>query len=274
VTAPHAWGDLDRPAPQSVVVQGTDIRKGSRVRLHPHSGGDIMDAALTGRVANVEGIDESGEGTIHVAVTVEDDPGRDLGDGRFPGHRFFFQVDEIEPIDGAQAPASPRVLVAGIGNIFFGDDGFGVAVARRLAERAAPPGVTVMDFGIRGLDLAYAMQGEYDAVILVDAVPGGGTPGTLYVIEPDADTVDETAVPDGHRMDPVTVLRLARTLGRVPRRTLVVGCEPEMLASAESDEATLVQLSPAVHAAIEEAVELVESLVAELTTEPQPESPP
>jgi hydrogenase maturation protease len=257
------WGELNRPAPESVEVQRADIRKGSRVRLRPRPGGDIMDAALAGRVAIVEGIDQSLEGTIHLAVTLEDDPGRDLGDARFPGHRFFFRADEVEPVESTASTAAPRILVAGIGNIFLGDDGFGVAVAERLAERPQRPGVTVRDFGIRGLDLAYAMQDEYDAAVLIDAVPRGGTPGTLYVIEPEVD-LDEEVVPDAHGMDPMKVLRLARSLGRVPPRTRVVGCEPQLLASAEPGADVLVQLSPAVSAAIDEAVRLVESVVAEL----------
>jgi len=264
MTAPDIWGELNQPAPTSVPVRDVSIRKGSRVRLHPHAGGDIMDMALDGRVGIVEGIDESLEGTVHVTVTLEDDPGRDLGDGRFPGHRFFFRADEIEPLDAvASAQPTVRVLVAGIGNIFFGDDGFGVAVARRLAERAMPPGVTVTDFGIRGLDLAYAMQGDYDAVILIDAVPRGGAPGTLYVIEPDP-RPDEAVVPDGHGMDPVRVLQLARSMGRVPPRTLVVGCEPAVLSTGESTNASLVQLSGAVEAAVDEAVRMIDTLVADL----------
>lgn len=271
MSAPEVWGELNRPAPESVVVQRADIRKGSRVRLRPRPGGDIMDAALAGRMAIVEGIDQSLEGTIHIAVTLEDDPGRDLGDARFPGHRFFFRADEVEPVESATAAAAPRVLVAGIGNIFFGDDGFGVAVAQRLAQRKQRPGVTVRDFGIRGLDLAYTMQDGYDAVVLIDAVPRGGAPGTIYVIEPDLDADDEV-MPDAHGMDPVRVLRLARSLGGVPPRTLVVGCEPERLTSAEAGSAALVQLSPAVSAAIDEAVRQVDMLVAELIATPQAEA--
>jgi hydrogenase maturation protease len=153
--------------------------------------------------------------------------------------------------------------VAGIGNIFLGDDAFGVAVARRLASRTLPAGVTLRDFGIRGLDLAYAMQDEYDAVVLIDALPRGGEPGTLYVLEPELDS-SQGIVPDAHGMDPVKVLHLARSLGRVPPRTLVVGCEPGPLESAEPSADTLVQLSPAVASAIEEAVRLVEAVMSEL----------
>jgi hydrogenase maturation protease len=261
------WGELNLPAPESVVVQRADIRKGSRVRLRPRPGGDIMDAALAGRMAVVEGIDQSLEGTIHIAVTLEDDPGCDLGDARFPGHRFYFRADEVEPVESATPAAAPRILVAGIGNIFFGDDGFGVAVAQRLAQRRQRPGVTVRDFGIRGLDLAYTMQDDYDAVILIDAVPRGGAPGTLYVIEPDLD-IEEDVVPDAHGMDPVKVLRLARSLGRVPPRTVVVGCEPQLLASAEPGADALVQLSPTVGAAVDEAMRQVDMLVAELIATP------
>jgi hypothetical protein len=87
------WAELARPAPESVLITGVTVRRGSRVRLHPHAGGDIFDRALADRVAIVEGLDESMEGTMHVAVTLEDDPGRDLGDSRYLGHRFFFSVD-------------------------------------------------------------------------------------------------------------------------------------------------------------------------------------
>src|SRR5689334_8572384 len=113
----------------------------------------------------------------------------------------------------------PRILVAGIGNIFLGDDAFGVEVAQRLARRAWPEGVRVVDFGIRGLDLAYALLDGYDAAILVDAAPRGGPPGSLYVIEPSEggpagqDEVGAGTLIEGHGMDPVKVLRLVAALG-------------------------------------------------------------
>src|SRR5438477_10576940 len=156
----------------------------------------------------------------------------------------------------------PRVLVAGVGNIFLGDDAFGVEVAQRLARRPLPDGVRVVDFGIRGLDLAYALLDGYEAVILVDALPRGGPPGTLYVLEPAAGEPPETAdaVPliETHGMDPVKVLRLAAALGARVERLLVVGCEPVPLAEAEDVQAGM---SDAARAAVEEAVPLVESLV-------------
>ena len=160
------------------------------------------------------------------------------------------------------------VLVAGIGNIFLGDDGFGVDVSRRLAGRDLPDGVHVVDFGIRGWDLAHALLEDYDAAILVDAAPRGGAPGTLYLIEPQAEELDsasgEAAVSiETHAMDPVRVLRLARALGARPRRVLVVGCEPTPL-DPDEYEAGCMGLSESVRLAAEQAVDLVESVVADL----------
>src|SRR5438270_13830731 len=118
-----------------------------------------------------------------------------------------------------------RILVAGIGNIFFGDDGFGVAVARRLAQRALPDGVQVVDFGIRGLDLAYALLEDYDAVILVDAMPRGGQPGTLYVVEPEARSAlppaDGVPLMGMHNLDPARVLGVVAALGGQVRHLVI-----------------------------------------------------
>ena len=119
-----------------------------------------------------------------------------------------------------------RVLVAGIGNVFFGDDGFGVEVVRRLGARPQREGVQVTDFGIRGLDLAYALADGYDAAILVDAVPRGGVPGTLYVLEPDVPAFPMGALTDTHGLEPAKILGMVRTMGgRLPVLRLV-GCEP------------------------------------------------
>src|SRR5215212_7866010 len=123
---------------------------------------------------------------------------------------------------------SKRVLVAGIGNIFLGDDGFGVEVVQRLSRRGLPEGVEVVDFGIRGMDLAYALHEDYDLVVLVDATPRGGEPGTVYLIEPDIEE-DGAVSLDTHGMDPGKVIRLARALGARPTRTLLVGCEPQVI---------------------------------------------
>ena len=151
-----------------------------------------------------------------------------------------------------------RILVAGIGNIFLGDDGFGPAVAEALLARSWPAHVQVADFGIRGMDLAFALTSGIDAAILVDAVARGGTPGTLYAIEPD------TGAPpmlEGHAMDPARVLAFAATLGTPPDVVRIIGCEPLQL---DDDGDIAVGLSPPVAAAIAPATDMVAALVAEL----------
>jgi hydrogenase maturation protease len=156
--------------------------------------------------------------------------------------------------------ALEHVLVAGVGNVFLGDDGFGVEVVRRLAGRELPEGVEVADFGIRGMDLAYALQDDYDLVVFVDATPRGEEPGTVYLIEPEIEEDGEVAL-DTHGMDPVKVIKLSRALGAKRTRTLVVGCEPQVVVSGEDYDEMLMELSEPVRAAVEEAVQLVESLV-------------
>jgi hydrogenase maturation protease len=155
-----------------------------------------------------------------------------------------------------------RILVAGVGNIFLGDDGFGVEVVRRLARRELPEGVEVVDFGIRGMDLAYALQDDYELVVFVDATPRGEKPGTVYLIEPEIEAEGEVVL-DTHGMDPLKVIRLSRALGTKPTRTLVVGCEPQVVISGEDYDEMLMELSEPVRAAVEEAVKLVGSLVAQ-----------
>jgi hydrogenase maturation protease len=152
-----------------------------------------------------------------------------------------------------------RVLVAGIGNIFCGDDGFGVEVIRRLAGARVPEGVRVADFGIRGVHLAYdILDGAYDQVILVDALPQDAEPGTIAVV--DATTVGEgngsAAAWDAHAMHPEAVLQLLQRIGGGAPEVLVVGCQPGRL-----DEH--MGLSPAVAAAVEEAARVVLGLVSD-----------
>lgn len=157
-----------------------------------------------------------------------------------------------------------RILIAGAGNIFLGDDAFGVEVVRLLEARELPPEVRVHDFGIRSFDLAYALLEDWDAVILVDAVSRGEAPGTLYTIEPDltqlAIQAPEAATFDGHSMDPVTVIRLAKSMGEIKPRLYVVGCEP---ADLGGDEGRMGLTEP-VQAALEEAVAMVEKLTHRL----------
>lgn len=150
-----------------------------------------------------------------------------------------------------------RVLVAGIGNVFFGDDGFGPTVANRLADVALPDFVDVCDYGIRGVHLAYDLLDRvHQTLLLVDAVPLGDAPGTLAVIEvDDPDSFGEQL--DAHSMSPATVLAAATKLGATPGRVLVVGCQP-----AQLDQG--MHLSPAVEAAVDGAVQLVSNLLEEM----------
>src|SRR5438270_393391 len=136
------------------------------------------------------------------------------------------------------------------------------ASSRRRVQRALPDGVQVVDFGIRGMDLAYALLEDYDAVILVDAAPRGEKPGSLYLIEPQLDQDGEVTL-DTHGMDPLKVLALARALGARPTRTWLVACEPGRLVDGDDYEDVLVDLSAPVQAAVDEAVSMVESLVDE-----------
>ncbi len=148
-----------------------------------------------------------------------------------------------------------RVLVAGIGNIFNSDDGFGCEVARRLVERGVPDDVAAADYGIRGIHLAYELLEGYEALVLVDATPQGGAPGTLYLIEIGVDDV-ATGPADAHSMDPQQVIAQVRGLGRTDLRIVLVGCEP---ASLEEE----IGLSPVVAAAVDGAVDAVLELVSD-----------
>lgn len=159
---------------------------------------------------------------------------------------------------------SGRILVAGVGNVFLGDDGFGVEVASRLAGEQLPEGVRAADFGIRGVHLAYELMNGYDGVVLVDAVPRREEPGTLHVLEPDLDDLEPASpdsagpVMDAHGMAPDAVFALFRALGGSVRWSLVVGCEPV-------DCAERMGLSEPVAAAVDPAVELVRRLLDEMT---------
>jgi hydrogenase maturation protease len=153
-----------------------------------------------------------------------------------------------------------RILVAGVGNIFEGDDAFGVEVARRLGDRPLPGQVDVVDFGVRGFDLAFALMDRYDVAILVDAATRGEEPGTLSIIEPEA-VESEDPPPSAHGLDPASVLRLVSRLDGECRKTLLIACEPLTLGGEEG----AMGLSEPVEAAVESAVRLVERLVASLT---------
>lgn len=158
-----------------------------------------------------------------------------------------------------------KILVAGVGNIFMGDDAFGSEVARRLMDEGLPAEVQVTDFGIRSYDLAYALMDGYDVTILVDATSQKQSPGTVYLIEPDQgqlDQIDEIMA-DPHSMSPENVLRMLRTLGSTPGKLYLIGCEPAILEVEDGR----IGLSEVVEAAIPQAIELIKSLVHDLLSE-------
>lgn len=261
--------DADRSV-EELRIGGWLVQKGDRVRLRPRARGDVFDLVLIGKAAVIESIEQDLEGKFLLSVVLDEDPGAYLGLLRQPGHRFFFAPGEVEPLPpevSARPTATRSILVAGIGNIFLGDDGFGVEVAQRLAARALPAGVTAADYGIRGYDLAYALVRGADRTILVDACPRGEVPGTVFVLEPDLADLDapdsETAVLDAHDLNPLHVLRLARSLGAELKAVVVVGCEPATLGPPEGH----MGLSAPVQAAVDEAVSLIEGLIERSLTD-------
>jgi hydrogenase maturation protease len=154
---------------------------------------------------------------------------------------------------------SDKVLVAGIGNIFLGDDAFGVEVVRRLAQQPLAEHVELVDFGIRSYDLAYALMEDWKLVILVDAMPRGDAPGTVYMIEPELPPPgDMLGTFDPHTMNPVSVLQLVGALGGKSSRMLVVGCEPMKV---EADGAGQIGLSPPVETAVDQAMRVIQELI-------------
>ncbi|MCW3063212.1 MAG: hydrogenase maturation protease [Solirubrobacterales bacterium] len=166
---------------------------------------------------------------------------------------------------GASPELEKQILVAGVGNAWLQDDAFGAEVARRLAERELPSGVSVMDVGTSGLDLAYEVMRGYSALVIVDVSRQGGEPGTLYVIDVEPDDVpseiEDGETIDPHSMDPMTMLRFVRVIGGWPGRVQVIACEP-----AEVDEVG-VGLTAAVEAAVDRAIGLVFETIEELRTD-------
>jgi hydrogenase maturation protease len=165
-----------------------------------------------------------------------------------------------------------KILVAGIGNIFLGDDAFGSEVARRLMLEKWPAEVRVEDFGIRSYDLAYALMDGYEVTILVDITSQGQSPGTVYLIEPDLNHLEQfdEKVADAHSMNPMRVLQMLRTFGNSPGKLYLIGCEP---ATLEVEDGRI-GLSEVVEASVPQAIGLIKSLLRDLLhenlkTEPQ-----
>ena len=156
------------------------------------------------------------------------------------------------------------ILVAGIGNIFQGDDAFGVAVVQRLAALPLPEHVRVMDIGIRAIDLAFALLNHHELTILVDVTSRGDAPGTLYTIEIEPgdipDACDSASLVNAHGLDPVHVLSLAKSMGAPLTNIVLIGCEPEIL---DRDDTGHIGLSEVVEAAVSPAIQTIRQLISE-----------
>ena len=186
--------------------------------------------------------------------------GSDTSTRRHARNKAAKQVGDVLS-QALQTRGAQRILIAGIGNIFFGDDAFGCEVAAELAKRSWPDGVTVIDFGIRAYDLAYAVMDGYDATVLIDAAPRNEKPGTVYLLElnPDKLETDAEEIADAHALTPVRVLQLIRALGGRAENLYLIGCEPARL-----DAEGVIGLSDEVRDAVPIAVEMTETIVGDL----------
>jgi hydrogenase maturation protease len=251
------------PWSDTIDIGGLSVGNGARVRLHPRRRSDAQDFFVDGRTASVAGVFNDVGGDTYLAVAV-DDPDADIH--QWHGRYLYFHPDEVEVLHDTSEPAEQdraetRILVAGVGNIFLGDDGFGVEVAGRIEPTSFPEGVKVADFGIRGVHLAYELLDGYDILILIDAVSRGDPPGTVSVIEHRVGEDDEggtLAAMDAHGMDPGAVLAMAGDLGATVQRVLVVGCEA-------ADVGDGIGLSGPVTEAVPRAIDAVHQLVASIT---------
>ena len=251
-------GANDVPGEERATIDGVTFRRGAKLVLRPGVDRDLYDRMLDGRVATLERIYLDYDDRVYLGVTVDDDPGQALM--RETGRYLFFFAHEVR----LAAREVGQILVAGIGNAWLQDDGFGGEVARRLQQHELPAGVTVLDAGTGGLDLAYEVMRGYEALVLLDISRQGGEPGSLYVIEPDPEDVggqlaDGEAI-DPHAMDPRTVLRFVKLVGGWPGKVVVIACEP-----GEVGDVGL-GLTPAVQDAVERATELVLETLARLRT--------
>lgn len=167
-----------------------------------------------------------------------------------------------------------RILIAGLGNVFLGDDGFGIEVANKLLEDPPPGDVYIVDFGARGSHLVFALLDDYDLVILIDAARRGRRPGDIYLLEPDIPLglagQPAEGLFDPHNMDPAGVVRLVATMGGRIGRLLLVGCEPMPIGRASLGDG----LSEPVHGAVDCAVGLIHRLVAQQQRDPMPAREP
>ncbi|MEO8267761.1 MAG: hydrogenase maturation protease [Ilumatobacteraceae bacterium] len=246
------------PFTDTMRIGGVEVGTGTRVRLRPSRRADAHDLFYAGRLATVKGVFNDVDGAQHVAVALDDDPAADMLE--WQGRFLYFHPDEIEVL------RTLRALVAGIGNIFLGDDGFGVEVIKHIDPAMLPDGTTAQDFGIRGVHLAYELLEGYDALVLIDAMPLGEPAGTVAIFEPDVESIDPTSV-DAHSMNPAVVLGLLASMGGHVPRVVVVGCQPLTL-----DEG--IGLSQPVAAAVAPAVAAVHQVLADIHSTPDKELQP
>ena len=246
------------PFSDTMRIAGVVVGSGTRVRLKPSRRADAHDLFYAGRLATVKGVFNDVDGAQHLAVVLDDDPASDMLE--WQGRFLYFHPDEIEVLTDT---STQRVLVAGIGNIFLGDDGFGVEVVKHIDSSDLPTGTTVTDFGIRGVHLAYELLEGYDALVLIDAMPLGEPPGTVAIFEPDIDDIDPAGV-DAHSMNPAVVLGLLAGLGGNVPKVVIVGCQPLTL-----DEG--IGLSEPVAAAVIPAAETVRRVLTDMYSTAQKE---
>lgn len=177
----------------------------------------------------------------------------------------YIPIREVKPRGTAPVNKKKRVMIAGVGNMFMKDDGFGGAVIKKMANKTFPEGVEIKDFGTGGLKLAYDLMKGYDGLILLDASQRGEEPGTLYVIEPEENSIESNLEDGGpidpHGSDPATILRFVKGIGAWPGKVLIVACEP---ATADDFE---IGLSEPVNEAVDKAVDLIDELLKDIYKE-------
>ncbi|MEO8111571.1 MAG: hydrogenase maturation protease [Ginsengibacter sp.] len=177
----------------------------------------------------------------------------------------YLPIREIKPRGEAPVNKKKRVMIAGVGNMFMKDDGFGGAVIKKMSDKTFPEGVEIKDFGTGGLKLAYDLMKGYDGLILLDASQRGEEPGTLYVIEPEENSIESNLEDGGpidpHGSDPATILRFVKGIGAWPGKVLIVACEPVAVDDFE------IGLSEPVNEAVDKAVDLIDELLKDIYKE-------
>ncbi|MEP7047782.1 MAG: hydrogenase maturation protease [Ilumatobacteraceae bacterium] len=253
------------PFTDTMWIGGVEVGSGTHVRLRPSRRADAHDLFYAGQLATVKGVFNDVDGDQHVAVALDDDPASDMFE--WQGRFLYFHPDEIEVLE---QPRRSRVLVAGIGNIFLGDDGFGVEVIKHIGATASDAGlhdgVTVADFGIRGVHLAFELLEGYDVLVLIDAIPLGEAPGTVVTFEPDVESIDPSTA-DAHSMSPAVVLGLLAGMGGELPHVIIVGCQPLTLEEG-------IGLSQPVSDAIAPAVKAVHRVLDDIFSPAQKELQP